>query len=404
MDNKIENKKLIILLIVCILYSFVFAFVLSRQSSLIIRSDFFTRWYATEKLLSEGRSIYDPLNGEEVVSLQVLWYDQIEGSFFYPPYLLIFTLPLGFFSYSIAHFIWLIFVQLSLILSIWLMRGLMNWPKTTNSFTVFVFLSLFFIPTLQLTIWGQFNGIGILGLVLAYRSLQRQQYRSAGFWTLGLIMKPQNMTFTVAFLLIWAASKRERWPFIKSFMIGAIAFWGFAEIFEPNWMTSFIKGVQGYSGYLQPLPVIEKLSGIDNIIPSFVLIFITLIVFIIKRDFNPGSTVFAGMVLLSMGIWWMVVPVLGMFHLVALPAAMILLVSAIETHNPKHAILFIRSYIFLFIIGLVGFIYGLSAPDLYGLHIALAEGAYKIAGVILLTTGAFYLCFSPNKLLIEKSN
>jgi hypothetical protein len=57
-----DRKKLLVLALVGILFSVSFAVVLNGNASARYRSDIFLRWYATDKLFSEHRSLYDPLS------------------------------------------------------------------------------------------------------------------------------------------------------------------------------------------------------------------------------------------------------------------------------------------------------------------------------------------------------
>ena len=130
MKRSEETKKVIILFLVGFGFSAIFSWVLTRQESILIRSDHFSRWYATRMLVIQQRSIYDPGNGREVVSLNPIPVDPIEGSFFYPATLLVFTLPLVSLPYSVAHFIWVTLIQLFVLIGIGLV--LVVFGKFTN--------------------------------------------------------------------------------------------------------------------------------------------------------------------------------------------------------------------------------------------------------------------------------
>jgi hypothetical protein len=82
-------------------------------------------------------------------------------------------------------------------------------------------------------------------------------------------------------------------------------------------------------------------------------------------------------------VWWIVGGVMGMMNLVALPVALIWLFAHLEK---TYAILYrfaLVAYSVLYVLGLAGFIYGLSRPELYGFHIQLSEFAYKIVAPIM---------------------
>ncbi len=58
-----DSKKRLVLFLVCLIFFISLAAWLSTQSTVLIRSDHFSRWYAVNKLLTEGRSLYNPRNG-----------------------------------------------------------------------------------------------------------------------------------------------------------------------------------------------------------------------------------------------------------------------------------------------------------------------------------------------------
>ena len=236
-ETALTYNKLIILFLVSLVYSISFSYLLSNQPTVLIRSDHYSRWYATYKMVTEQRSLYDPQNGKEIVSLNSIPFDPIEGSFFYPAYLIVFILPFAWLPYPLAHFIWLNLIQIFLMLAIWLIYREIKWPNSINQFTLFFFLSIFFIPNFQNTIWGQFNTIAVISLALAYTCIRRQRYFLAGILATGMTFKPQQMLLTLIFLLVWALIQRERRRFIFGFILGMLALWLFANHFEPNWVT-----------------------------------------------------------------------------------------------------------------------------------------------------------------------
>ena len=221
-ETAVTYNKLLILFLVSLVFSIAFSYLLSNQPTVLIRSDHFSRWYATFKMVTEQRSLYDPQNGKEIVTLNSIPFDPIEGSFFYPAYMIVFILPFVWFPYPLAHFIWLILIQIFLILAIWLIYREIKWPDSINQFTLFFFLSIFFIPNFQNTIWGQFNTIAVISLALIYICLRRQRYFLAGILATGMTFKPQQMLLTLTFLLVWALILKERRRFIFGFILGML--------------------------------------------------------------------------------------------------------------------------------------------------------------------------------------
>jgi len=158
-----SKAKIIILLVVCFLFSVAFAYLLTAQPQVLTRSDFLPRWYAAQKFVAEGRSIYDPQNSLEVFSLnhppsEISAEETIyPAHFFYPAHLLLLVLPFTGLPFPLAFFIWLVLIQLFLVVSIYWLSRTEGWPHTPNQLAVFLILAIFFIPSIQNTIWGQFN-------------------------------------------------------------------------------------------------------------------------------------------------------------------------------------------------------------------------------------------------------
>lgn len=403
-DSQLRAKT-IILLLVGFLFSVAFAYLLTRQQAVLIRSDHFSRWYATNRLVMEGRSLYDPQNGREVVALNRIPTDPIEGSFFYPAHLMLLTLPLAWMPYPLAHFIWLVAIQLFFIAGIYWISRVEGWPRSPNALAAYLLLAIFFIPNLQNTIWGQFNTLSVIGLALVYLCLCAGRYGLAGVCALSLTFKPQTMLFALVFLLLWAALDRRLWSLILGLGSAMLAAWALAEWLEPNWINSFVRGVRAYNEFHHPAGTLAWVGRADSIL--YVLLILLLLFFAIwNRKSEPGSIPFAGGLVLSLSIGWIVVPVLGMMNLVALPLALVWLLAGLEKLRPALYRFALRGYLLLYGLGLGGFVYGLARPELYGLHIQLSELVYKIVTPILTVLLSIPLCLSdqlsPNLKLLHR--
>jgi hypothetical protein len=279
-----------------------------------------------------------------------------------------------------------------LIIAIWLLYREIKWPRTINQFTRFLLLSLVFIPNIQNTIWGQFNTLAVISLVLVYLCLRDSRYFLAGLLLVGMTFKPQQMLLTLIFLLLWSLYKRERWRLLLGFGLGMAALWLLASIFEPGWVTSFLRGVRAYTDYLQPYPVLY-LPHVSGWFLAGVIGLLCLWFFMKNLGSAPNRVNFAGCVLLSLGVWWLYVPVLGMLHLVALPIALQLLFASLEKIEARLYRFGITTMSILYGLGLLGFLYGLTSAGFYGLHIQLSELAYKLVAPIFLVFLSIPLCF-----------
>ena len=404
MDTDQQSRvKIVVLLLVCVLFSMTVAFLLSQQTQVLNRSDYLPRWYAAYRYVTESRSIYDPLNSLDVSSFNHSPSELGEQSsndladFNYPAHLLLIVLPFVWLPYPWAFFIWLVIVQVFSIAGIFWLAKIESWPHTPNQLAVFIMMAILFIPSIQNTIWGQFNTISVISLVLVYINLRRQHYALAGVLTLGLTFKPQAMLLTIVFFLIWSLSDRRRWSYALSFGLTGVAAWAFAELIEPGWIASFLEAVRVYNAMNHPMGVLAFL-GPGGTVLSFILLSIALLLFVWNRSYLANSIPFAGSLVLSLSIWWMIVPIIGMMNLVVLPLALIWLFSNLEKTRPalyRFALVF---YFVLYFLGLAGFIYGLTRPELYGLHIQLSDLAYNVVAPIMTTILAIPLCFASRTL------
>ena len=392
-DNTQYSIRRTILAAVLILYCLSFTLVLTHQPLGLVGSDYYSRWYATRMLFNEHRSLYDPRNSEEVTVAT------IEGSFFYPAHLVLITAPMVILPFPIARFLWMLIIQILLLVGVWFVSSIYKWPRSFNHFAILLFASLFFIPNIQNTIWGQFGTISTISLALVLYTLIKEKYVLAGIFTLGLTFKPQVMLLTLTLLLFWSFVDRSRWRYWQSFGLVALASWGIAELLEPNWPASFWRGVQAYSAHHQTISIIEKYIPTNHILEGLLLVAI-FAAWVYYRRSLPGSIAFTGCVVLSIAGWWLVVPVLGMMHLVVLPLALILLFAGLQSSNRLIYSIGIIVILILYILGLLGFLYGLSQPGLYGLHIQLAELAYKIVTPVILILLTIPLLLKKNSIVI----
>ncbi|MCP4363652.1 MAG: DUF2029 domain-containing protein [Chloroflexi bacterium] len=384
------RSKYFILLLLGLVFSIGIAVTLNRIPFIRLKSDLYQRWYATTKLFAENRNIYDARNGAEV--LQEVYGDDLifeTTNFYYPAHLLFFTVPLTLVSYPTAHLLWTTAVQLFYLTAIALMIWAVGWPDSTNRVTLFLLACVLFVPSLQHTIWGQFNTIGILSLGLCYLVLQKNRYGLAGILASGLTFKPQTTALTLAFIFIWVLFARTRWRFYLGFMGAMFGWWLFAELLQPDWVLAFTGSLGSYI----PVQSIVDMVWNPYQIVSGILIVISLALFFINRHMSVQSAAFAGCLSLSIGIWALVMPVVGMMHTVMMPLAVVLLMAALQQTHPQLAKITLICLAIVYMAGWFVFVWGLSDPSLYGQHILGAEMIYKGALPGLISLFSLPLCW-----------
>lgn len=388
--NSTERKKLWLLVIVGFLLVFALAITLNNIPIIRFKSDMYLRWYATTKLFAEGRNLYDTRNGEEV-DMIVYGHDYGLGSgYYYPAHLTLLMGPLSMLPYSTAHLIWTIAVQLFYLAGLGLLIWHVGWPRTANQIASFYILVFTFIPAMQHTIWGQFNTIGILSLSFTYLALHQQHYGRAGIYAIGLTFKPHNFALTIAFLVLWAISARSRARFWLAFTCAGALMWVIPAIFQPTWVQDFFTALGLYDQSVVTLSVIDRIWN-PHQLTTIVLLLATIGISVRWRQVHVNSAPFIGCLTLTLSVWVLIVPIVGMFHVLALIPAIILLLDYYQRHRPSIYPYFVGILLIVYAIGVVGFLVGLSRADWYGLHIIWAETTYKMIFPLAITLMALPL-------------
>ncbi len=357
--SRVDRQKTIILAIVGILFALIFTWLINQNVVMLELSDFLPRWWGTEKLLSEGRSLYDLQNGIEVANLGRIGANPLWNNFYYPAHIIILIMPFVLIPYRFAHFLWTLFGLLSFFAGIWLVLQEIDWPKKINHVSYLFIVSTISVPTIQHTLWSQFNTIGLLAFGLSLRSLSRRQFALAGFWASFLTMKPQAMLLPLAGLLIWSMGSKTRRSFALVFGLSVGAMWAFAEAFQPGWVFEFWKSLRVY----ESIPVFDLVSILDRVwnpfqIPALLLGILWFALVWRWRDVDMQSGKFELLLAFSFGINWLIVPLLGFLHIVSAPAAIALLLSGMYKLNAKNSRSAIWTFVGLFVAGWLGFIYG----------------------------------------------
>lgn len=98
--------------------------------------------------------------------------------------------------------------------------------------------------------------------------------------------------------------------------------------------------------------------------------------------------------------WCARITSLGMMPLVGLPLAFALVIHSLGHSRPRVYRFSLAVGLFIYLLGLAGFLYGLSSPQLYGLHIQLAELVYKtLAPMLLILLASWVLYQEKNQSL-----
>jgi hypothetical protein len=387
-----EKEKLIVLVIMGLIYSFGAGYLFGILPGQRYTDDFFPRWYASYKLLTINRSIYDPANAAELVEL-ARWPFADQLRYYYPAYMLIFTFPLALVSYETARFIWTVGGLWCLWLGTALVARLLKPALSVNRLTVLLVLVTLSMPILQHTVNVQFNALGVLALALAYRALYQEKYLAAGLWAGGLLFKPQALILPLIFFLVWSLfESRRRWFWVG---VGAISlvFWGVAELLEPGWVNSFRESLQNYVPIQSAL---EIMVGDPYWLFSLALFGLTVGAIVYTREVSARSIVFVGLLAWTICLNALIVPMYGMLHMVCLGLILVLLLSGLSTLYPAYSAWFWWSIMGFFVVGILALALPLVLAGASGVQIATTELVFRFTLPILAGLAAWPLILSQH--------
>lgn len=391
-NDTLDKQKLIVLFIIGILYSFGVAYLFQSIPDRRYTDDLYPRLYASDKLLTEQRSLYDWQNAFELVPI-TRFNKVYQLGYYYPAYLMIFTGPLSQLPYGWGRALWTIFGLWSLWLSIVIFVKLRKPTLSANKLTILLFFATFSVPVFQHTLNAQFNSIGLLALALSYWASLKEKYFVAGLFAGGLFFKPQTTIIPLLFLLGWTLFNSQRRWFWAGLGIAGLSLWGIGELFESAWVFHFLEALGKYT---KTHTVIEKLWDPYHII-SIILFSISLWLIIRHRNTTPASAAFWGMPAWTFGINSLIVPLYGMLHMVSASIMIVALWHGYTIYDRAILPKLWYGFIGIFILGLFVFIGALSMQGTSGLQIVLAEAIYKISFPILVSISAIPLIFSFRK-------
>ena len=388
-----EKQKYIVLIVIGLLYSvgiaYTFAVLLPTQR---YTDDLYPRLYASQQLLAEGRSLYADANAAELVPI-VGWPKADQLRFYYPAYVLLFTLPLSLIPYEAARMVWTMAGLWSIWLgTVWVARALKP-ALSVNQLTLLLVLLTTSVPALQHTLNAQFNWLDLLGLTLIILAVRREKYFLAGLAAGLLLFKPQTTLLPLAFLLIWTAFERRRWFFWIGLTAASLFLLGLAELFEPGWLVPFLQQLSRY----EPIEsVVDSLWNPYQLVSGLLVLAALWFSFKFRR-LSAHHYLFNSLLALTICLNYVVVPFYGMLHIVLLGLVLVLLVNgflvqAAPTASAAATWLWWTANA-LFVIGLLAFGLTIALAGATGLQITIAEMIYKTLLPLLLALAALLQIF-----------
>lgn len=200
----------------------------------------FSAFYLFGKVAVRGYNFYLPDSLKFVFNnlhLPPISFDSFAG-FPYPPPTMLLFMPLGFLSYDIARIVWLIFVLLSLLGSMFLSYNLYFKEYKLRGILLVATL-FFFLPPVQSTIFYSQTNFILLFLLLLMKKYSNRNFVGI-FLTLAIFVKPFMVIFAFVPIL------RKQWKFFIYTILSSLLLIG---------ITALIFGTEPFMTYLLNNPV-----------------------------------------------------------------------------------------------------------------------------------------------------
>ncbi len=167
----------------------------------------------------------------------------------YPFYSIVLNGPFSLIAdYPLARAIYMVFLEVALILGLWLTMRVVAWRPPFWLLAVLLLWVLLDYPQARGIILGQFAIFGFLSLVTTMYLLQRGHDGWAGAVLVLSTMKPTLVFLVVPFLLLWTLLRR-RWRFALGFGSTLAGSMLLSWLLLPTWLTDWLYRVSRYSEY-----------------------------------------------------------------------------------------------------------------------------------------------------------
>jgi hypothetical protein len=218
-------------------------------------NDFLPRWLGTRLFLMEGQSPYSEQTTLEIqrfVYGRVARADEDQVLFVYPFYSFVIYAPFSLIQdYLLARTLWMTLVEIAILAVAVLAVALSRWRASLPLLVLFVLFSALWYHSIRPLINGNTSILIALFVALAFWAIHENYDVLAGFLLAFSTIKPQVIVLLVAFVFIWAISRR-RWTIIWSF-IGSLALLiASTSLLIPNWVLQNIGQIISYPVYTLP--------------------------------------------------------------------------------------------------------------------------------------------------------
>jgi Glycosyltransferase family 87 len=273
----------------------------ARNITFFYGEDLYPYWSGTRELFARNTS---PYSDQATREIQVAVYgrpldplnpfERDQHRFSYPLYVAFLMAPVDWLPFS--------FVRLcaAIALPVFALLGIILWERAFHLNLSFMQLTI--VGMLTLSSYSLLNALFAqqLSLVIFFAlsasvwCLSKQQFVSAGIFLAFSTIKPQLAVLSVAFLLLWAASRRhERKNLLTSFLLTQTLLLGASIYLLPTWPQQWLHTITAYRHYTVPPLAPFILGRITGTILSCALLLISAWLWFKARRSEFGSQDFA---------------------------------------------------------------------------------------------------------------
>lgn len=262
---------------------------LRLASTFKLQDDFAPRWVAAREWMQSGASPYS--DSTHTAALELLKENGNEpaglsqGRFYDPAWYVLFYLPISFVPYMIARAIWMTFVELSLILGVYVsirLAGLkLSIPETLlKSFLVLVFYP-FFKTILTVNVTAPYV---FLALLAVYLAREKQGTMAGLLFALCIGMVPLSFLLVILFL-IWLGARRD--GSLAKIYFSSLGFFIIVSLilfpgWTADWFATYLRLFPNFSWVRTPLMVLGELFPGASAQIAIALSLIMLIVMLVE--------------------------------------------------------------------------------------------------------------------------
>lgn len=273
-QNHIPRWVLVVLLIFGISLCLVWLWQISFNTN-IGSGDFIGYWSATH-LFVNGENPYDPaLMG--MVQREIKTGRDVTVMVWNPPLLFAFFLPLGWLSFPVAKFIWMI-SSVAMVLGSSLMLAELYLPNDRPEIRLLFFLFSVCLPqVISGLVIGQVTFLVFFGLTVSLFLLNKGHVFWAGAALALTLIKPHLVILSLVYLLIYMARKRQFAGWAGLMTVGTACML-VLFVFRPEWIQDLLEQMKSNptNWFTPTLGGLVSYLGISELLRYMILLFLPL--------------------------------------------------------------------------------------------------------------------------------